>query len=464
MATELKLPDLGEDIESGQVTRVLVQPGDAVEPEQSVIELETDKATVEVPADLSGRVAEVLVQEGDEIQSGDVILTLKEGAEAGGARQDAETAEEEADQEAEQAEEKPAAEEKPPEKEDEAESEAAPEAEGEEVSPSPPESKEKAEQPVPAEVEEQVGGRLGAGAEGMPALDVRAAPSVRRYARQAGVDIADVPPGPGGRISREDVERYVGQKGAEEAAAPRPSAVSLPDFEKWGPVRREEMSPVRSRIAEHMRLSWSQIPHVTQHDLANVTALEAARKRLAKKADESGVKLTVTAVALKVAAAALAEFPRFNSSLDPDAGEIIYKEYRHVGVAVATERGLLVPVIRDVDEKGLAQIARELSELAEKARDGSIEPGEMKGGTFTVTNIGGIGGTYFTPIINFPEVAILGLGRIYKEPGGAAASSRLMLPLSLSYDHRVIDGAEGAEFLRWIADALEAPLALLMGE
>ncbi len=294
-------------------------------------------------------------------------------------------------------------------------------------------------------------------------MSVRAAPSVRRFAREQGVNISEVPPGPGGRVSRGDVERFLQQqqrgKAPEGASAPIPA---LPDFGRWGPVRREAMGPVRRRTAEHMRLCWDLIPHVTQHDVADVTALERARRQLAMEAEQAGARLTITPIAVKVAAAALRRFPRFNASLDAEADEIVFKDYCHVGVAVATDRGLLVPVIRDADEKGLMQIAGELAELAQKARDGSIEPQEMKGGTFTVTNVGGIGGTYFTPIINWPQVAILGIGRAYRETGGDAGSARLLLPLSLSYDHRVVDGAEGAEFLRWIAQALEAPLVLLM--
>ncbi|MFO8008609.1 MAG: 2-oxo acid dehydrogenase subunit E2 [Candidatus Brocadiia bacterium] len=443
MAEEIKLPELGEDIDSGQVTRVLVQPGDAVELEQSVIELETDKATVEVPATAAGTVSDVRVEEGDEIEVGAVILTV-EAAEEGAAEpaqeeQPSAEEEEETEQEAvaEAAEEEPEAE--APVEEEEAEEE--PEAE-EHVGEEP----EEEEQPETAEAQKAA------------AAPVHAAPSVRRFAREQGVDISDVPPGRGGRVSREDVERFL-QGREEEPHRAESTAVespALPDFEKWGPVRRESRGAVRRRTAEHMSLCWSLIPQVTQHDVADITATEKARKQLAAEAEEAGVRLTITSIAVKVSAAALGRFPRFNASLDPEADEIIYKDYRHVGVAVATERGLLVPVLRDADRKGLLQIARELAELAEKARDGSIEPQEMKGGTFTITNVGGIGGTHFTPIVNWPQVAILGMGRAYEDSSG-----RMLLPLSLSYDHRVIDGAEGAEFVHWVAQALEAPLALL---
>ncbi len=462
MPTEFRLPELGEDVESGQVTRVLVQAGDTIEAEQSVIELETDKATVEVPCGVAGMVKEIRVKEGDEIRSGDVILIVEEGGEEpaeaargqGGAKEKAAAAEE--------------AQAPAPEQERQEAQEGRAVAKGvapQEARPEQVEAAARAEEEVVAPPAREAA-RRGAGleAEEMPAVNVRAAPSVRRFAREAGVDVSRVPPGPGGRVSREDVERYLSRQ--EEMAQARrlraAPAASLPDFGKWGPVRREPMSAIRRRIAEHMALCWSQIPHVTQHDRADVTALEKMRRQLAPKVEEAGAKLTVTVIAVKVAAAALQAFPKFNASLDADAGEIIYKDYRHVGVAVATDQGLLVPVIRDADRKGLMQIARELSELARKARDGKIAPQELKGGTFTITNVGGIGGTYFTPIVNFPQVAILGIGRAYEEHGHDDPPARLWLPLSLSYDHRVIDGAEGARFLGWIAETLEAPLALAL--
>jgi pyruvate dehydrogenase E2 component (dihydrolipoamide acetyltransferase) len=280
------------------------------------------------------------------------------------------------------------------------------------------------------------------------------------------VDITKVKGGgPGGRISVDDVKAHA-KALLSGAATPAVAAGTarrpkLPDFSSYGEVRREAMSKVRRKTAEQMELSWS-IPVVTQHDRVDVTRLEELRQRFAKKAEAAGTKLTVTAIALKTAAAALKKFPQFNASLDMESGEIIFKEYIHLGVAVDTERGLLVPVIRDADKKSILTISKEMQELAEKARGKKIMPDDMSGASFTITNLGGIGGTYFTPIINWPDVAILGLSRAVMEPVyiDGEFRPRLMMPLSLTYDHRIIDGADAARFLRWFAEALEEPLLL----
>jgi pyruvate dehydrogenase E2 component (dihydrolipoamide acetyltransferase) len=303
-------------------------------------------------------------------------------------------------------------------------------------------------------------------------VPVAAAPSVRMFAREIGVDISAVRgSGPNGRISIEDVKAHAKallSGSAAAAAGPSGAAVTgrrkpLPDFASFGAVRREAMSKVRRKTAEQMELSWS-IPVVTQHDKVDVTRLEELRQRFAKKAEAAGTKLTVTAIALKTAAAALKKFPQFNASLDMESGEIVFKEYIHLGVAVDTERGLLVPVIRDADKKNILTISKEMQELAEKARGKKIMPDDMSGASFTITNLGGIGGTYFTPIINWPEVAILGLSRAVMEPVyiDGEFQPRLMMPLSLTYDHRIIDGADAARFLRWFAEALEEPLLLAL--
>jgi len=287
-------------------------------------------------------------------------------------------------------------------------------------------------------------------------------------ARELGLEINDVPgSGPDGRISVEDVKAHAKQlvSGASRpgTAAPR-NAEPLPDFSRWGEVERQAMRAVRRKTAEHLSTAWATIPHVTQHDLADITALDDLRKRYAKQAEAAGGNLTVTAIAVKVVAAAVKVFPQLNSSIDLAAEEIIYKKYVHIGVAVDTDRGLLVPVIRDADRKNIIQITAELSQLSEKARSRKLSLEEMQGGTFSISNLGGIGGTAFTPIVNWPEVAILGISRARMEPvykdGGFIP--RLMLPLSLSYDHRVIDGADGIRFLRWVAEALEQPFLLAL--
>ncbi|HKB14163.1 MAG TPA: 2-oxo acid dehydrogenase subunit E2, partial [Vicinamibacterales bacterium] len=287
-----------------------------------------------------------------------------------------------------------------------------------------------------------------------------AAPSVRRMARELGVDINQVPgTGPNGRISVDDVKAHVkrqveaGSRGAGVAAVP------LPDFSRWGAVERQPMRAVRRKTAEHLSAAWQTIPHVTQCDLADITALEELRKKYGKQVEAAGGNLTVTAIAVKVVASALRVFPQFNSSIDLGSDEIVMKKYVNIGVAVDTDRGLLVPVIRNADQKNIVQLAAELTQLSEKARNRKIALEEMQGGSFSISNLGGIGGTYFTPIVNAPEVAILGISRarmepVYQKDTGEFAA-RMMLPLSLSYDHRVIDGADGIRFLRWVAQALE---------
>jgi pyruvate dehydrogenase E2 component (dihydrolipoamide acetyltransferase) len=289
-----------------------------------------------------------------------------------------------------------------------------------------------------------------------------AAPSVRRMARELGIDINDVPgTGSGGRISAEDVKTHVNRLvGAAAPGASGPEA--LPDFSRWGEIERLPMRGVRRKTAQHLTAAWTTIPHVTQHDLADVTSLEELRKRYAKQVEAAGGNLTVTAIAVKVVAAALKAFPQFNVSVDMAAEEIIQKKYVHIGVAVDTDRGLLVPVIRDADTKNIVQLAVELSQLSEKARNRKLSLEEMQGGSFSISNLGGIGGTAFTPIVNTPEVGVLGISRARTEAvyQGTQFVPRLMLPLSLSYDHRVVDGADGIRFLRWIVEALEQPFLL----
>jgi pyruvate dehydrogenase E2 component (dihydrolipoamide acetyltransferase) len=317
-------------------------------------------------------------------------------------------------------------------------------------------------------------------AGGRSPADVPAAPSVRQLAREIGVDITEVEgTGPGGRISFDDVKRHAREARMHAAAgAPAfPAQMPLPDFSKWGEVDRQPMNAVRRATMRQMQYAWA-IPHVTQNDKADITALEKLRQRFSPRAERMGGKLTTTAVALKIIAGALKVFPKFASSIDVGAEEVVFKKYIHVGVAVDTERGLVVPVIRDVDKKNILELSVELAQAAEKARNRKLGPQDLEGGVFTITNLGGIGGTFFSPIINAPQVAILGIARAQYEPvfrpaaGSDGANSnagtvaqgafepRLMLPLSLSYDHRIIDGADAARFLRWLAEAFEQPFLL----
>jgi pyruvate dehydrogenase E2 component (dihydrolipoamide acetyltransferase) len=298
-----------------------------------------------------------------------------------------------------------------------------------------------------------------------PGEPVAAAPSVRRFARELGLDLAQVTgTGPGGRIGQEDVKEHAKSlmtRGGG-AGAPRPAA-ALPDFSKWGEIEVKPMSGIRRKTAEHLSIAW-QAPHVTQHDKADVTALEEFRRTYGPRVEKAGGKLTVTAILIRLCAMAIDRFPQFASSVDMGRESIVYKKYRHIGVAVDTANGLLVPVVRDATRKTMTEIAVELAALSQKARDRKLTLDEMAGSVFSITNLGGIGGTSFTPILNQPEVAILGVSRTATEPVWRDGQfvPRQMLPLSLSYDHRVIDGADAVRFLRYVAEALEQPLTMLL--
>ena len=298
-----------------------------------------------------------------------------------------------------------------------------------------------------------------------------AAPTVRRFAREIGIDINEVPgSGPGGRISKDDVKAFSKKLDTERASTPAKSLGSSAYhepfliFTKFGGIEKEDMSNVRRKTAEHLSFAWTTIPHVTQFDKADITSLEKSRKNFARLAETRGTKLTVTAILLKVICQALKKFPQFNASIDMENRQVIYKKYYNIGVAVDTDRGLIVPVIRDVDKKSILDLSTELGEIALKARNKKIGLDDLQGGNFTISNLGGLGGTAFTPIVNSPEVAILGVSRGGYEPRyeNGEFIPRMMLPLSLSYDHRIIDGADAVRFIRWICTALEEPLLLAM--
>jgi len=444
MAKEFKLPELGENVEAGDIVDVLVAEGDVIEVDQNVLEIETDKAVIEVPSSVGGKITKVNVKKGESVNVGDTILEVEETGESAG---EEEAAEEEKEEEKK---------EEAPSKEVKAEE---PEKEPEPVQ-APVEPPSKPESGRPAIPEQPKPGRPSGKA-------APAAPSVRRLARELGVDINNVPgSGDNGRISQEDVKAYVKDLNTQrkQAGGMAIEGEPLPDFTKWGDVERESMSNVRKKTAQHMMNSWAPVPHVTQYDKADITELERLRKQWGKKAEEAGGKLTVTAILLKVVASAMKKFPKFNTSIDLANNEIIYKKYTHIGIAVDTPAGLLVPVIRDVDQKNILELSAELSEISQKARNRKLSMDEMQGGCFSISNLGGIGGTNFSPIVNTPEVAILGVSRGKMEPSwqGDGFEPRLMLPLSLSYDHRIIDGADAARFLRWVCEALEEPLLLAL--
>ena len=464
MSTEFKLPEVGEGIEAGTVVSVLVSEGDHIEVDQSVLEFETDKAVVEVPSSVAGVVREIHVKANEEVKVGQTVLTVDEGA-GDGETEEAAEEDEGGDDAAEEDQREAGAPD-----EDEGKAEAAEEDEG---------KAEAAEAEAPAEREERReatdAGRITADEDsGRPPP---AAPSVRRLAREKGVDLRRISgSGPLGRISADDVLRFAAGDGEERrptapepqpaAPAAAPSEVPLPDFSVWGDTERVAMSGVRKATVRAMRNAWATVPMVTHFDSADATEFEALRQRHKRAAEALGAKLTPTAMLIKVVAAALRKFPDFNASLDVEALEIVYKRYVNVGVAVDTDRGLLVPVVKNADRKNMLDLAVELGELAAKARDRKLGPEDMQGGNLTVSNLGSIGGHGFTPIVDPPDVAILGVSRSRMEPVWDAEQEtfvpRLTMPLALSYDHRLIDGASAARFLRWICRAIEDPFLMAL--
>lgn len=428
MSRSFRLPDLGEGIHEGEVLAVLVSVGDDIKEGDPILEVETDKAAVEIPSPFTGRVEEILVNPGDVVLVGDVMMNFSGAEEA-----------------------EPAGAEKP--------AEAPP--------PPPPEAAPAA---APARKEGPV----------------PASPATRRLARELGVDLQMASPtGPGGLVTADDVRAFA-EGGVEVEKAPpavaevrpvapveaKPITVSvppLPDFSKWGPVERVPVRSIRRATARQMTLAWSQIPHVHNQDWVDMTKLEAFRRKHKADIEAKGGKLTLTVFALKAAATALKTHPRFNATLDTRAGEIILKQYFHIGVAVNTDVGLIVPVVRDVDRKSIVEIAIELKDLVDRTRARKVGIDELQGSTFTITNVGSMGGGHFAPIINYPEVSILGMGSARMQPvvietgeGEHEVVPRLMMPIVLCIDHRVLDGADALSFLRVIIDALEDPDELLM--
>ena len=460
---DVTVPDIG-DFDQVDVVDVLVKPGDVVTAEQPLITLESEKAALDVPAPGPGTVREVLVKVGDKVSQGTPIVrmevagaaTAEPAANTGSERQDApatqatgtqDTARADGDSDAQ------------PAKVDQA-STLSPSVD----SPRPSAGSDKVV-PPPAPP--------AAPATGHPEPDraqaflPHASPSVRKFARELGVDLTHVPgSGPKQRILREDVAAFVRQQLTETAQRGAIPPIPAVDFSKFGPIERQPLSRVKRRSGPNLHRSWLNIPHVTQFDEADITDLEDFRKANQARAEKRGVKLTLLAFLLDACAHALQEFPAVNASLDPDGETLILKQYIHIGVAVDTPDGLMVPVVRDVDQKGVFELATEVAELAEQTRTRKLKPDRLQGASFSISSLGGIGGTAFTPIINAPEVAILGVSRarmqpVYQEADGSFAP-RLMLPLSFSYDHRVIDGVEAARFTRFLSDMLSDIRRLLL--
>ena len=417
--TEVTLPDIG-DFKDVEVIEVLVSPGDHIEAEDSLITLESDKASMEIPSPVAGTVKEMKVKVGDTINQGDPIALVEAQESA-----PAETA--------------PVA---PPPVE-------------------PPPSGEKKAKPLP----------VAPTPADMPARKAHASPAVRRFARELGVNLGQVQgTGPKGRITKDDVQNFVKSAlaGGQPAAAAG-AGLSLPtmpevDFSQFGEIEESELGRIKKISGRHLHRSWITVPHVTQFDEADITELEAFRKQMKAEAEKQEVRLTFMPFLLKACVATLRQFPQMNASLSPDGEKLILKKYFHIGVAVDTPNGLMVPVLRDVDRKGIIDLARELMEISARAREGKLSPGDMQGGCFTISSLGGIGGTQFTPIVNAPEVAILGVSRAQMKPvwNGSDFEPRLIMPFSLSYDHRVIDGAEGVRFTSYLGSLLSDIRRLLL--
>ncbi len=427
MSRAFKLPDLGEGVHEGEVLAVHVSVGQEVQEGDIILEVETDKAAVEIPSPFTGTVSEVMVKPGDTVNVGDVMMTFSNGDEV----------------------------------------EAA------EATPSD-ETAAEVVQPAEAIPVTEAGQRKG---------PVPASPATRRLARELSVDLQQVTPtGPGGVVTADDVRAFA-EKGPDAAGPPAvaeaiPQAETaemiipsptLPDFSRWGPVERKPFRSIRRATAKQMVIAWSQIPHVTSQDEVDITKLEAFRQKHKADIAAEGGRLTMTVFAIKAVATALKMYPQFNATLDVAAGEIVYKNYFHIGVAVNTENGLIVPVIRDVDRKSIKELSIELNDLVERTRSRKVSLEELQGGTFTITNAGAMGGGYFAPIINFPEVAIMGMGQgrlqpavIEKGDGEHEIAPRLIMPIVLCIDHRVLDGADAIQFLKTVIEALEDPDELLI--
>jgi len=427
MAREFKLPDLGEGVHEGEVLAVHVSVGQEIKEGDIILEVETDKAAVEIPSPFSGIISEIRVKPGDTVKVGDVMMTFSNGAEEAAAKA---------------------------EKPEKAMAEAA--------------SSEK--EAAVADTAKRKG-------------PVPASPSTRRLARELGVDLKRIKAtGSGGRVTADDVRAFADsdkERDKAPVAAETPSGAAkapvslvpaaLPDFTRWGPVERIPFRSIRRATARQMVIAWSQIPHVTSQDQVDITKLEAFRRKHKAEIEAEGGRLTMTVFALKAVATALKTYPQFNATLDVEAGEIIIKNYFHIGVAVNTDSGLIVPVVRDVDRKSIRELAAELNDIVQQTRSRKISLDDLQGGTFTITNAGAMGGGYFAPIINFPEVAILGMGQGRLQPAVVARGDgeheiapRLIMPIVLCIDHRVLDGADAIKFLKVVIDALEDPDELLI--
>ena len=449
MTIDVTVPDIG-DFSDVEIIEVLVGEGDEVEEEASLITLESDKATMEIPSPATGRVIAIKVNVGDRVGQGDLILTMDP----------ADAAETTADNMAEMAEGDRAL--------DEPEPAITP---SPAIAPAPAADQDVAPAPLPGESERKPAPIHAAAPDRITSGIAHASPSVRRFARELGVDISAVEgSGPKGRVTKEDVQGHVkraiadGQAATEASGTFRLPEAPTVDFSRFGETETVELGRIKKISGAHLHRAWLNIPHVTQFDEADITELEEFRKESKQRAENAGIKLTFMPFLMKACANALKAMPEFNSSLTSDGESLVMKKYVHIGVAVDTDNGLMVPVLRDVDRKSIFQIAAELMQISANARDGKLSPTDMQGGCFSISSLGGIGGTQFTPIVNSPEVAILGVSRSQMKPvwNGEEFEPRLIMPFSLSYDHRVIDGAQGVRFTSYLAGLLSDIRTLLL--
>ena len=466
MAKEIKVPQISEGVETAVISEILVSKGDKIEEDQSVISVETDKATAEVPATSGGTIKEIKVSEGDEVNVGDVIIILEDDDD---------------DEDSEEKEEKETTDKKKDTSKKKKESEREEDdSDSEGIKKDESKSKEKEEDKETDEPEEDKDNKdekddedekkknknskskKNKDTDEASSKEVYASPGVRRLARELGVNIKEINgSGESGRITEKDVKKY------KEGGSTKSSSgqAKLPDFSKWGAVETKPLNSIKRTTAKNVLASWQSIPHVFQFGEADISGVETYIEDHNEKVEKAGGKLTLTAILTKIVATALHKFPTFNASIDMDKEEMILKKYVNINIAVATEDGLLVPVIKNADQKSIKDLSVEISEIAEKARKQKLSKEDMEGGNFSISNLGGIGGTNFTPIVYHPQVAILGISRATTKPVyiDDKFEPRSILPLSLSYDHRLIDGADGAAFMNWLVKALEDPYEALLG-
>lgn len=459
MAKEIKVPQISEGVDTAVISEILVSEGDKIEEDQSVISVETDKATAEIPATAGGTIKEIKVSEGDEVSVGDVIIILEDDDDDSEEKEEEKTTDKEKDTSKKK-------------KEDSGKDEEESDSEENKKDKSKSKEKDEKQEEDDEDEDEQDGdekkkskdtkSKKDKDTDEASSKEVYASPGVRRLARELGVNIKEISgSGESGRITEKDVKEYK-EGGSKKSSS---GQAKLPDFSKWGAVENKPLNSIKKTTAKNVLASWQSIPHVFQFGEADISGVETYIEDHNEKVEKAGGKLTLTAILTKIVATALHKFPTFNASIDMDKEEMILKKYVNINIAVATEEGLLVPVIKNADQKSIKDLSVEISEIAEKAREQKLSKEDMEGGNFSISNLGGIGGTNFTPIVYHPQVAILGISRATTKPVyiDGKFEPRSILPLSLSYDHRLIDGADGAGFMNWLVKALEDPYEALLG-